>query len=96
MALVLINFVAADEAQPNCWTRMGNCWRNATTSSTILECCALMKGDIENDKECFCGIKNIVGESPTFTNLINQIFTACSIPGTYDTYCPGIHSFSSP
>ncbi|XP_057520994.1 uncharacterized protein LOC130801217 isoform X3 [Amaranthus tricolor] len=83
---------SADKAQPDCWTRMGNCWRNATTSSTILECCALMKGDIESDKECFCGIKNIVGESPTFTNLINQIFIACSIPGTYDTYCPGTPS----
>ncbi|KAL2901831.1 hypothetical protein RDABS01_026913, partial [Bienertia sinuspersici] len=80
-----------DDLRGNCWVRIEKCTTNATSSSSptaFLECCPMIQEEIETERECFCSIRNRIRNKPTALNALTQLFTVCSLPGSFDSVCP--------
>ncbi|KAK9668280.1 hypothetical protein RND81_13G047500 [Saponaria officinalis] len=67
---------------------------NSTTTDTeVATCCASLELAATSDTPCFCLIfKLAIDQDPTFQ--ADTLITACGIPGSFASLCPGTTSSS--
>lgn len=83
-----------EDVTVECWQRISNCITNSTSDSEFLECCSIIKQEIEEERECFCLPKDNILQDANTSATFTQIFSFCDISGSFQTLCPGTSSFT--
>ncbi|XP_021855952.1 uncharacterized protein [Spinacia oleracea] len=78
-----------EDVTVECWQRISNCITNSTSDSEFLECCSIIKQEIEEERECFCLPKDNILQDANTSATFTQIFSFCDISGSFQTLCPG-------
>ncbi|XP_021767853.1 uncharacterized protein LOC110732246 isoform X2 [Chenopodium quinoa] len=67
------------------------CWDNITSclgDNEVLLCCPVIQQEIDNERDCFCLMKETVQQNATVAASFSTIFTFCDISGSFQTLCP--------
>ncbi|XP_021725662.1 uncharacterized protein LOC110692893 [Chenopodium quinoa] len=80
---------AQKSVNDTCLVTMGTCLRE---SSSLLECCPIIKDAILEERECFCLTKQIFGRNATLARTWSNILIFCSVTASFDSLCPDSNS----
>ncbi|KAH9612346.1 hypothetical protein KSS87_013039 [Heliosperma pusillum] len=60
----------------------------ASQKAQLDECCTALSDAVDNQRKCFCSLQPYLADTPSDTAAADQLFTYCSIDGSFDTLCP--------
>ncbi|XP_074303618.1 uncharacterized protein LOC141638073 [Silene latifolia] len=68
----------------------------ASQTAQLDQCCTALSDAIDNQRKCFCLLKPYLDDTASDTAAVAQLFTYCSIDGSFDTLCPTDDGSTSP
>ncbi|KNA13060.1 hypothetical protein SOVF_120180 [Spinacia oleracea] len=92
--LLTITPSSAQDGSENlgCWTNITNCMG----TQEIIQCCPIIQQAIDDERNCFCLMRETVDQNATIASSFATIFSFCSISDSFQTLCPSGSGSSSP
>ncbi|KAL2899820.1 DNA topoisomerase 2-alpha, partial [Bienertia sinuspersici] len=69
-----------------CVRRISYCLNQA---DDILVCCPTLKDEMENERECFCSIMDVMLKNATTASAMARFLSHCSVTDSMETICSG-------
>lgn len=84
--LLTITPSSAQDGSENlgCWTNITNCMG----TQEIIQCCPIIQQAIDDERNCFCLMRETVDQNATIASSFATIFSFCSISDSFQTLCP--------
>lgn len=92
--VVVLLFMPTSAQEDSCWDRIGTCL-SSVSSDEIEQCCPVLTGEINDERDCFCGVERVLAENATIADAVSQFLSVCSVNASFNTLCPGIYVAST-
>ncbi|XP_021725665.1 uncharacterized protein LOC110692896 [Chenopodium quinoa] len=85
--------LAQDDEVENagCWLKISSCLGD----NDVALCCPIIQQEIDDERDCFCLMKETALQNATIDASFSTIFTFCDISGSFQTLCPDDSDSSS-
>ncbi|CAO2827295.1 unnamed protein product [Amaranthus hypochondriacus] len=85
--VVVLLFMPTSAQEDSCWDRIGTCL-SSVSSDEIEQCCPVLTGEINDERDCFCGVERVLAENATIADAVSQFLSVCSVNASFNTLCP--------
>ncbi|XP_021725664.1 uncharacterized protein LOC110692895 [Chenopodium quinoa] len=78
--------LAQDDEVENagCWLKISSCLGD----NDVALCCPIIQQEIDDERDCFCLMKETALQNATIDASFSTILTFCDISGSFQTLCP--------